>query len=84
MVHFLQDRQCARYVTVWCFRLTFVPPRAILRYHLTDRLLLWQFNVTGNNKMYLSRRAKCHVFLPEINKIRIFSKDFHRSFQYQI
>lgn len=45
---------------------------AIIRawYHFTP--LLWQFNVAGNNKMYLLIHVKWLKFLPDFNQIWIF------------
>ena len=40
---------------------------------------MWRFNVTSNNKRYLGLNVKGSIFLPDCNKICIFSTHFKKS-----
>jgi len=59
-------------------------PKNLTLFH-SQRVLLWRFNVIGNNnEIYLSLRVKFPIFLSEFNQIWVFSKFFHKSLKYQI
>jgi len=40
---------------------------------------LWQFNITGNKKMYFSLHVKCTTILTQFNHIWSFLTDIHTS-----
>jgi hypothetical protein len=75
-----QDRQSTYNITMWHFRVMFIPPRlsnSLISYNSTISLL-WRFNVAGNSKTYLRVHVKC----PTSTKFGI-SRRFHKSPQYQ-
>lgn len=74
-----QDRQSTYNITMWHFRVMFIPPllsNSLVPYNSIS--LLWRFNVAGNSKTYLRVHVKC----PTSTKFGI-SRIFHKSPQYQ-
>jgi len=53
-------------------------PNSLITFH-SKTALLWQFNVTSNNKTYLGLHVKFLTFLPTFNQTWIFLTDFHKS-----
>ena len=51
---------------------------------LSERPLLWQFNVAGENKTNISLYLKCQIFVPSFDQIWILWTALYKSPQYQI
>jgi len=70
-------------ITFWHIYIMFMPPQPFYQL-LSKTMLVRQFNVTGNNKMYLGLHVMCSTFLPHINQVSNFYTDCHIIFPYQM
>ena len=59
-------------------------PFALMRYMPLSTMILWIFNVAGNNKRYLDLHVKCPILLSDFNQICNISTDFHKTPRHQI